>query len=481
VNYYLKHLLIDPEGKFAKNMEWVVKAKDPKIVCHPVLVLLSDLVWARVAFRSFLFRKSWFLFTLILFVVSQAIMSHLYDLGTEKEDNERYVTFGLRCLIYVFSMGSMVLAHVRKTIRDYRKGDVFKIMLRIQGGIPLPKYLDNWQEVANFVLMCFLIVMVSSEPTFYCLNAEPMFTELCAESKDITKWPYSVFAMLSMILYYVLLVDLAVFNNRVSAFVLVCGRMIGEVSLFLLALFMFLMTFASAFACLEQQEKEFQGIHVGALALLEMVLRMFKAETYIEMEREPLILAGICIFIIVAVVFLLNMLVAQLTCAYDAVYTDMVGYARLKRIKIIVESMPQVSEKRWQGFIGSLRLDQRIEFNEGDVGLSGGIQVQEPASSHPTTVDMIRRFGGSTSPSIAWPEEENNDDDSEKFERLETLVKRTLERLNTSGGGRKRGGKGSSSAGQSGSGGGGGDGSGAGVSGGEGDEEGAGEAQEADE
>merc|ERR1711972_399042 len=372
----------------------------------------------------------------------------------------------------------MIIAHVRKSFRDYSKGDTFRPI----GKIPMPKYLDNWQEVANFILMCFLIIMVSSEPAFHCFGEEPRFTELCADAKDITKFPYSVFSMLSMILYYILLVDLAVFNNRVSAFVLVCGRMIGEVSLFLLSLFMFLLTFASAFACLEQQEKEFHGIHHGGLALLEMVLRMFKAETYIEMEREPLILAGICIFLIVAVVFLLNMLVAQLTCAYDAVYSDMVGYARLKRIKIIVESMPQVSEKRWQGFIQSLRLEQRIEFNEGDIGLSGGIQVLEPASSHPTTVDMIKRFGGSTSPSIAWPEEENQDDDTDKFERLETLVKRTMERLNKTGGKKGKGGKGSSSADQSGSGGvGDGSGGGAGEGSGEGEGEGAEEDVEAGE
>merc|ERR1712217_490454 len=147
-----------------------------------------------------------------------------------------------------------------------------------------------------------------------------------------------------------------------------------------------------------------------------------------------------------------------------------------KRIKIIVESMPQVSEKRWQGFVESLKLEQRIEFNEGDIGLSGGIQVLEPASAHPTTVDMIKRFGGSTSPSIAWPDEENNDDDSDKFERLETLVKRTMERLNKSGGAKKKGGKGSSSADQSGSGGGGGSGGAGEGSGGAGEEEDAGEA-----
>merc|ERR1712084_199690 len=127
----------------------------------------------------------------------------------------------------------------------------------------------------------------------------------------------------------------------------------------------------------------------------------------------------------------------------------MVGYARLKRVKIIVESMPQVSEKRWDGFVQSLRLDQRLEFNEGDVGLAGGIQVQEPASAHPTTVDMIKRFGGSTSPSIQWPEEDGaGDDDTDKFDRLESLIKKTMERItkevSSGGGGKGKRGGGSS-------------------------------------
>merc|ERR1712048_1073854 len=81
---------------------------------------------------------------------------------------------------------------------------------------------------------------------------------------------------------------------------------------------------------------------------------------------------------------------------------------------------------------------------------------QEPASANPTTIDMIKRFGGSTSPSIQWPEEDAGDDDSDKFERIEKLIQRAMARLNTKGGGGgKKGGKGSSSAGMSGSGGGG--------------------------
>merc|ERR1719343_238234 len=131
VNYYIKHLLVGTDGKFAKNMEWIVKTKDPKLVCHPVVVLLSDTVWSRIASRAFLFRKSWFLFTLVLFVVSQAIMAHLHDYGEEKSKEERYTTFAFRGLIYLFSLGSMVFSHAKRSLRDYRRSEVFYPLGRI--------------------------------------------------------------------------------------------------------------------------------------------------------------------------------------------------------------------------------------------------------------------------------------------------------------------------------------------------------------
>jgi len=51
VNYYIKHLLVDAEGNFAKATEWLTDNKDPKIVCHPVIALMTDLVWTRVAWQ----------------------------------------------------------------------------------------------------------------------------------------------------------------------------------------------------------------------------------------------------------------------------------------------------------------------------------------------------------------------------------------------------------------------------------------------
>merc|ERR1719183_790375 len=138
---------------------------------------------------------------------------------------------------------------------------------------------------------------------------------------------------------------------------------------------------------------------------------------------------------------------------------DMQGFARLKRVKITVETMNAVPKWRWERFSTSLRLDKRLEFNQGDVGLRGGVQVREPANAHRVDVDRIRRFGGSTSPTIQWPTEDSTyGDEDDRFERMESLAKKAMARITKATtsdkkrGGRKGGGGMSSGGGTSGSG-----------------------------
>jgi len=481
VNYYIKHLLVGPDGNFAKTLEWVVKTKDPRLVCHPVNVLLTDIVWSRVASRAFLFRKTWFLFTLAMFILSQSILQNI-NRGEHGED-QRIAVFACRIFIYVFSMGQLVVVHTGKIFKCIRNGDTMKLFNKI----PIPAYLENWQDQASMGLTMALIAMVASEPVLRCLEASDtneageklLFTQECDQAQNLRFFPYSFFAMIAMFLYYCLLLDMVVFSTRISSYSLACGRMLAEVGLFLLALAATIITFASALSCLDQKEKEFHGIHLGALALFKMVMNMFNTADYTRLHQEPIVMVGVYIFLIVSVVFFLNMLIAQLACSYGSTYQDMVGFARLGRIRLIVETMPTVSDGAYKKFVNSMSLQDRLEFNEGDVGIAGGIQVQEPASHNPTTIDQIKRFGGSTSPTISWPEEEGTgDDDSDKFDRLETLIKRTMERISKSkhGGGKRK--TGASSSGMSGSGGAGESGAnGSGMSGGE-EKEASGDAEE---
>jgi len=254
-------------------------------------------------------------------------------------------------------------------------------------------------------------------------------------------FPYSVMSTMGMLLYFLLLSDLSVFSTRVSAFALICTRVVSEVALFLFGLSFFVCAFACAVSALEQDDPDFAGIPKSALQLYKITLGMFSGAHYDMLIDYPALMVAIFGYVVTTVIFMLNLLIAQLNCAYQATYQDMVGFARLNRGKIVMETMPSVAKQRWQRFSGNLRLDERVEFGEGDIGLSGGIQVWEPASANITTVDMIRRFGGSTSPAAQWPEEENaGDDEEDRFDRMEKLIEKAMKRMASGGKGSKKGG-----------------------------------------
>merc|ERR1740138_1541183 len=338
-------------------------------------------------------------------------------------------------------MTQLLYTHVTKCIRQIRKKEI----LWVYGFVPIPAYLKSWQDSAGFALMVALVMMVILEPIIWCLehNDGKQFYEDCNEA-DKVQMPYSIFSMLAMLLYFALLIDLAVLSTKVSAYVLVCIRMLSEVSLFLLALAAVLLAFASGISVIKHDQEDFAGIHKGLLSLLEMTMRMYDGTHFELYESDPLVLVCVFVFLVAIIVFLMNMLVAQLTCAYEAVYSDMIGYARLERIEIIVGCIPVVSQKRWLAFLDALKLETKIEFNAGDIGVNGGMQILEAANLNPTTTDLIKRFGGSTSVEMQWPvEQEGQGDEADRFERLENLIQKTLKRITKGGTGSKGRGGGS--------------------------------------
>lgn len=446
VNYYLKHLLVDANGGFSKAIEWVTDNGDPKLVCHPVIAMVTDIVWSRIAFRTFLFGKSWLLLTLVVFITGTALLKHLNE--GENSEPERIAVFCCRCFIYIFSMGQWIYFHVKHSCIDLRRKDIVRVCR-----VPVPAYLTSWQELASFVLTICLILMLCFEPILYCFqhssgdyDGAGLFTEACPEAAD-TRFAYSVFSMVAVLLYFLLTIDLSVFSTRVSAFVLVCFRVLSEVGLFLSGLCFFVLAFSSAVSALDQDNEDFAGIPLAAVSMLKITLGMYSGDEFIALAEDPMLLAAVFAYVATTVIFLLNLLIAQLNCSYQATYLDMLGFARLNRGKIVTEAMQSVAKWRLEKFIASLQLNERCEFGEGDIGLAGGIQVLEPASANITTVDMIRRFGGSTSTNAQWPEEDTaGDKDEDRFERLEKTIEKAMKRMSGRGGKRKGGG-GSSSGG----------------------------------
>jgi uncharacterized membrane protein YgcG len=413
-----------------------------------VLVLVSDLIWRRVVYRTFLFGKTWFLFTLLLFIISQSVLEHLND--GQKGQLERSLVFGCRTFIYLCSLTQLIYSHSRDSFKAFRAGEITQI-----GFMWVPIYfLKKWQETASFLLAVSLFIMLCIEPILACWrnNNGELFNERC-EEKEGVRGVYMFFSMTAMFLYYLLLLDLAAISTKISSFVLICIRMLSEVGLFLFAFLALVLTFASAISVLNQELSSFAGIHHGSYALIRMFLFMFDTQLFSEFHKYPTVLGAVCVFMILSVFFLLNLLIAQLCCAYSAVYADMVGYARLERAQLIVVTMPSVPKARWNRFVEAMEFHKRLEFNAGDVGLHGGIQVKEAANINPTTVDAIRRFGGSTSKEMQWPpEEDDNDDQAERFDKIERLLHKAIKQVTSRDGNKSGSGQGSTNLDSGGSG-----------------------------
>jgi len=293
--------------------------------------------------------------------------------------------------------------------------------------------------------------MLAMEPILHCMPHKDedfehngLFTEMCPQANTLRK-SYSVMAAMATVIYFMLTIDLSVFSTRISAFVLVIFRVLSEAGLFLLGLVSVMFTFSCAVSALDHKHSDFDGIITAAVSMMEITFKMYDTTRYDGMNQEASLLIAVVIYIIITVIFFSNLLISQLNCAYQSTYQDMVGYARLDRGKVVKEAMAFASHQRWQKFLASLRLDERCEFGEGDIGLPGGIQVFEPGSANITTVEMIRRFGGSTSPLAQWPEEDVlGEDVDDRMERMEKLLDKAMKRMSSSRGSKKKNGQTSS-------------------------------------
>jgi hypothetical protein len=433
VNTYIQHLIVNLEGNFARALEWIVRLGDPQIVCHHTFVLVSEIMWTGVAYSTFIKRKLWLMLQLAAFILSNALFPFVLidvidtDKAEEKDVVNRWLIFLGRLFVYVFSMLVPLFNHLMKIGRAYRGKETYAMKL-----VKVPRYLiESWMSLSSLILAVILLVMLVLEPVIWCRDAGTLFQNRCADADGYDN-AYFFLAMVSTFLYFSQLSDVLVTSTKVSAYYLVCTRMFVEMGLFLIAYGGILLMFSSALSCLEHKSEHFTNVPVGALILFQMTLAMFDLDEYMLLVEEGVVFAMICVFMFIAVIFLINALIAQFNCAYDAIYADMVGYARLKRIKIIVETLPLVTKEKWQRFLASMDFEKRLEFNDGDVGLSGGVQTHEPSNAHPTTDDRILRFGGSTDRSIPFPDTSDDDEDNDRFGRMEKVIARTLEKLSTS-------------------------------------------------
>eukprot|EP00913_Durusdinium_trenchii_P011878 g11156.t1 len=319
VNYYVKNLFVDLQGHFAGALQALVGLGDPRMISHPVVDLVSNRLWTGLVMKQFLVAKLWFIFSLVILMVSQTLLPEY-----QESFEVRVVTLICRAITYLLTLMVLIIQHSRDVVKGYLHRDTARVFR-----IPVPRYLTQFYHLASFMLMVCLILMLMYEPFIHCSYSQ------------------------------------------------VIGR-------FMFALMFLLTTFASAITVLEHHYEDMKQFSDTMICLSGITLPVFG-------------------FITASAILLLNLLIAQLNCSYVYIYQNMLGYAKLKRASVNVQTLVYTKPERWENFVNSLGFKTPLEFNEGDVGMAGGIQAMEPQNLAVVASDRILRFGGSCSQDLEWP------------------------------------------------------------------------------
>eukprot|EP00439_Symbiodinium_sp_Y106_P082888 s1008_g22.t1 len=350
VNFYVKHLL---EGEPAEFLREICTTRDPKIMVHPAVVMVSDTLWGGIVRNSFLLSRLWFLTSLLIFMLSVAILPKTTELESIWE--VRVVIFFGRTFMYMVTMTRLLIRPsaavnvlllqegcIWKCVKDCRRGKWARVKC-----IRIPKYLHNAMAMGNLVLALLLLLMCAYEPMYHCLVSSPQDwpTANCDAIEDVqytyegVRFTYSALGMIAMAIHWFLMVDLAVFSTGLSAFVLVCAQVLSEIGRFLVALIFLLLTFGSAISVLDHTNT--------VLCPFSITVLLYEDDYRTLMEDEPALLTAVLLFVLASSILLMNLLIAQLNSSYVYIYQDMVGFARLNRAQKIVEALANFNRNQW--------------------------------------------------------------------------------------------------------------------------------------
>eukprot|EP00434_Breviolum_minutum_P018136 symbB.v1.2.015999.t1/scaffold1207.1/size131524/1 len=316
VNYYLKHLLVDAEGHFAKAMMSVVKLGDPVLAVHPVLITLCDVMWKDLVHWRFIQSKFRLLCTTVIFVLGQSVLPYLP--GSEAT---RVVTFVCRALIYLYFMVGLIYDRAKHVYQAIKKGDLAPV-----GGIRIPRrWVDDWQETVSLVLTVLLVVMFFVEPMILCLQSDDgPFRLTCDQAKDLQQ-PYEILSMIALLLQFSLIMDVAAISTRLSSWVLLASQVLPEFVMTCLACIFLILTFSCSVSASMEAPEDFDNILSSLMTFFKLAVSMYPASSFVALEENLLVLLITSAFRLVVIFFLMKLLIAQLTCLLVFSFTTRVG------------------------------------------------------------------------------------------------------------------------------------------------------------
>jgi len=421
VNYFIRHCYGDPTAKryldpYHTPLAELGRLHYAELFIHPVVQFIVDLKWSCFVRSMFIQGQFFFFVVLVLFMVGYVG----FDFEGEENSTRWDGAFYTRIVLAVFNILILTMRQIPRLIQEVQRDQVSTVRfgnLRVSLPISLTSPL-------NVSRLCVNVLLVIS----FATQREIVGSAISNSSADtVQSWATSLAAVNLWFLPF----DWFSLDITLSSFKLRIGSLLGALSTSLL----FATCLIVGFGCALSISFSTQNVvysHAGeSIAYLFAVLTgnfVFSGEGLTAQMQLIFI-----VYTIVAVLFLLNLMSAVFTASTYLQNKDVEGLTYLSRAKIIVELESVCTLEGRQEIWESHNFDQRVEFDEGDLGLNGCIQVSEALIKHAKdnkVDDHIQRFPGEASPKVPWPVTTNTAKTfDEKLASLEGTLSRILKSM----------------------------------------------------
>lgn len=429
VVYYMEHLLQnnDDEQMISQAFVSFVQFKNPKIIVHPILIFVSDLVWAKLVRRFFLADQIFRMVNFLIFLIAGCFLnSH----SVMVDPVQSKFLAAARLLVYTMGFGKLLYSHIYEMYQAHARQEWKRI-----GRLRVPQYLLKSTEMLSFALLLDMAFMMMAEPMIHCFGSTDAYLAFtCENYTDGLSLMYEVFLVGGIFLYVILIFGIgSSISIEISEYRVLCMSAVKQVMLCFGVVTLAIFTFGFSVTAMTREVanlscEEWADFGTSVSTLFQLAVGMMDLGELSNLaEESPFLLVVIALFLLLVYSFFFNILVSQFCGVHSSLAEDSEGHARLSRGDVILDTLKAVQMKKWKAFVTRLALDQRTDLDEGDIGLPGGIKVFEPAGANPKTQDQIIRFGGQTDPSLPWPEKLHEENSTEKM--IQKTIRGSLEKL----------------------------------------------------
>lgn len=437
VNYYIKELYGDPDefqDPWKTPLAILCTKGSPEFFYHPAMKKCLELKWTGFVKKYFVILQGIYAVFLGIFIMGFLEKNKDEAECTRTAIGLRMTSGSFGCLTVVV-MTAIIMSQIRT-------GQMVKQTFFRKISVHVPRLLANQWNFMRYFSMIALCVATVFEPCWfphlhiqynaaenYEYYSEDYGADVVGQAMQVGRrikktqgsnedWGDPDLVIHKVDWYMILLgvtglamctqlIQLLIVSTQLAGLTYMVGKLLSDVTRNMVIMVIVIMGFALFLTALKEPYFEYYG---DSALILTMFMVGLEVPPFLEMSAP-----GMCVlilFIIISDIGLLSILVAQLAIAYEQLSMQNIGYAQMNRAFVCVE-VESVLPLSWRRKLyKALEFEKPLEFESGDEGPPGGIQVNEPASvqAHQKYIpDRIMRSTGPASEMDPWPKEMHTD------------------------------------------------------------------------